>query len=45
MKDTFDQDADNKPGSEFPQQDVEFYTALGWLSVLSVTIAGWVCNA
>jgi len=25
--------------------DVEFYTNLGWLSALSVSIASWVCNA
>lgn len=27
------------------QLDVEFYTSLGWLSALSVSIAGFICNA
>lgn len=41
MKDKYNGVSDN----DLPQLDAEFYSVLGWLSVLSVSMAGWVCNA
>jgi len=32
-------------GDDLPRLDAEFYTALGWLSALSVSIASWACIA
>lgn len=28
-----------------PKLDVEFFTSLGWLTALSVSIASWACIA
>jgi hypothetical protein len=28
-----------------PKSDIEFFTVLGWLSALSVSIASWAFNA
>lgn len=33
------------PDNGISGQDGEFLKLLGWLSVLSALIAGWVCNA
>lgn len=35
----------NVSNDNVPKSDVEFYTVLGWLSALSVSIASWAFNA
>lgn len=35
----------NVSGNDLSQLDAEFYTALGWFSALSVSIASWACIA
>ena len=30
---------------KLPEIDAEFYSALGWLAAIAVSIAGWACNA
>jgi hypothetical protein len=32
-------------GGKWHKQDAEFYTVLGWLAAMAVSIAGWAYNA
>ena len=35
----------NVSNDNVPKSDIEFFTALGWLAALSVSIASWAFNA
>jgi len=41
MSDKYNNVSDDK----VPKLDAEFYTVLGWLAAMAVSIAGWACNA